>query len=263
MARKEKKPERAGVTHVYEGPEVLSALLAAAGAEVSAEQVAGKFAAAQAQGLERSEVVPALFTEEPRFESPDDARRLYGNLFGLWDRIAAGLGSTDDAPALAEEGGAGPALPLPERGLEQGDRLAPEVVESVWRHLDALPERERRRKEDKFQNVQPDLAAWLDDVPLPAAGGLAARDLAFEAWAMFDQAFGDRVQAVEWKELKALESEPPPAESEQPALAAYAAEQLDLLADEDPDFGEEQRAQVERVIAAVVAALTRAVRAVN
>jgi hypothetical protein len=36
-------------------------------------------------------------------------------------------------------------------------------------------------------------------------------------------------------------------------------EQLDNLADEDPAFGAEERAQVERVLAAVAASLTYAV----
>ena len=53
---------------------------------------------------------------------------------------------------------------------------------------------------------------------------------------MFDQAFGERLGAVEYRELRALEKEPPPLEASQPALAAYVAEQLDMLADEDPEL---------------------------
>ncbi|MEY2667931.1 MAG: hypothetical protein RJA59_569, partial [Pseudomonadota bacterium] len=56
-----------------------------------------------------------------------------------------------------------------------------------------------------------------------------------------------------------LEAEPPALESVQPALAAYVAEQLDNLEDEEPAFGATERAQVERVVAAVGAALTRVV----
>ncbi len=78
---------------------------------------------------------------------------------------------------------------------------------------------------------------------------------------MFDQAFGDRLGAVEFRSLRALQDEPPPPEDAQPAVAAYVAEQLDHLADEEPGFGPAERAQVERAIAAVVAALGRAVRA--
>jgi hypothetical protein len=244
---------------IYEGPEVLTALLAQAGSPLAAEEVAERFAAAQAVGEERGEVIPGLFEDEPRFASPDDARRLYSNLFGLWNRLAAGLGPIDDTPEVAPP--APPPEPLPERGSEDGDRLSSEIVEATWRHLAALRAREAGRLRDRFASDQPDLSAWLDQVELPESGGLAASDLAFEAWAMFDLAFGDRLGAVSSRELSALEAEPPPLEAEQPALGAYAAEQLDNLEGEDPDFGPTERAQVERVVAAVAAALTRAVSA--
>ena len=52
--------------------------------------------------------------------------------------------------------------------------------------------------------------------------------------------------------------EPPPLDAEQPALAAYAAEVLDLLSEEDETFGAGPRAQVERVVAAAAAALASA-----
>jgi hypothetical protein len=146
------------------------------------------------------------------------------------------------------------------RGIATGSAVPGDVVEAVWRHLAAAPPREVQRRRDRFQNVQPDLVAWLDAAPLPEPGALAALDLAFEAWAMLDQAFGDRLRAVEWSELRALEDEPPPLEASQPALAAYAAEQLDILADDDRAFGAAERAQTEKVVAAALAALTRAVR---
>ena len=78
---------------------------------------------------------------------------------------------------------------------------------------------------------------------------------------MFDQAFGDRLDAVDFRSLRALEEEPPPVEGGQPAVAAYVAEQLDNLGVEDAAFGAAERAQVERTIAAVIAALGQALRA--
>ncbi len=252
--RRDESPD-AGVAAIYEGPEVLSALLARAGSPLEAEEVAERFATALAAGESRSEAIPGLFPEEPRFASPDDARRLYGNLFGLWNRVEAGLGPTDDAPELAL-----PPVEAPERGLQAPGPLSADFVEQMWRYLAAAPEREGRRLRDRFQNVQPDLSAWLDDVALPETGGLAAADLVFETWAMFDHGLDDRLGKVAWKEVHALEAEPPPLESEQPALAAYVAEQLDNLADEEPAFGAAERAQVERVVAAAAAALGRAVR---
>ena len=248
-----------GLDPIYEGPEVLGALLAKAGSPHGADEVAATFKRAQSRKEPRAAVIPTIFPNEPRFDSPEDARRLYGNLFGLWARLEAGLGTEDDAPAVPEPAPApAEAAPLQGRGTEIGPELSHELVEAVWRHLAALPDRELRRRRDRFMNGQPDLSAWLESVPVPDAGGLAAADLTFEAWAMFDHAFGDRLGVVVFRDLAALEREPPSLEAVQPALAAYVAAQLDLVADEDPAFGDSERAQVERAVAPAVAALTGA-----
>ena len=250
---------RSGLDAIYEGPEVLGALMAKAGSPHGVEEVAATFRRAQSRGEPRNAVIPTLFPNEPRFGSPEEARRLYANLFGLWARLEAGLGTEDDAPAPVPNPTPGPPVAeLPGRGTELGPELSHDLVESVWRHLAALPDRELRRRRDRFMNGQPDLSAWLESLPMPDAGGLAAADLAFEAWAMFDQGFGDRVGAVAYRDLAALEREPPALETVQPALAVYVAEQLDLVADEDPAFGDSERAQVERAVATAVAALTGA-----
>lgn len=248
----------AGVAPVYEGPEVLTALLQRAGSPHDAEEVAAVFTRAQKKGEPRSAVIPGLFVEEPRFEEPDAARRLYSNLFGLWARLAAGLGPHDDAPALLEPRPAPP--PLPERGSTPGDTVPGDLVEAVWRYLVELSPRELRRRRDRFENVQPDLVAWLEATPLPESGAMALMDLAFEAWAMLDQAFGEKLAAVDHRDLREIEKEPPLIEDTQPAIAAYVEEQLDNLADEDPAFGPQERAQVEKVLATVVSGLTDAVR---
>ncbi len=264
MSRRPRRRERGGtgaaegLPPIYEGPEALRALLLRAGAEVTAEEVIERFTRAVAAKEPRSAVIPCLFTAEPRFASPDEARRLYGNLFGLWARLEAGLGAHDDAPDVVPE--PPPPPPLPERGLTPGRQVPLDLVEAVWKHLAAAPPRELDRKRDRYMNVQADVVAWLDGVPLPGSGALAATDLAFEAWAMFDQAFGERLPLVEWKALKRLEQEPPPAEATQPAVAAYAAEALDTLAAEDEAFDEPARAQVEKVVATLLAALTEALR---
>jgi hypothetical protein len=250
-------PPPTGLAPVYEGPEVLTALLSSAGSPHDAKAVADTFSRAQAAGEPRSAVIPALFPTEPHFGTPEAARRLYSNLFGLWARLAAGLGPHDDAPEVAPE--PPPPPPLPERGSQTSPVLPPELVEAVWRHLAAAPLREVQRRKDRFQHAQPDLAAWLDAAPLPESGALAALDLAFEAWTMLDLAVGDRLGTAEFADLRAMRDEPPPLEETQPALAAYVAEQLDNLADEDPSFAEPERAQVERTLAAAVAALLRAV----
>ncbi len=246
-----------GIEPVYEGPEVVTELLRRAGSAHGAEEVAEAFARALKKGEPRSAVIPGLFPVEPRFAGPDEARRLYANLFGLWARVAAGLGPRDDAPVVVD---APPPVPaLPDRGSVSGDTVPGDLVEVVWRHLAALAPRELQRRRDRFQNAQPDLVAWLDAIPLPEPGALAAMDLAFEAWAMLDHAFGDALRAVEHHDLRELEKEPPVLAATQPAIAAYVEEQLDNQADEDPAFGAEERAQVEKVLSAVVAALTEAV----
>jgi hypothetical protein len=249
----------AGIAPVYEGPEVLDALLARAGSPHDAAAVTDVFRRAQAAGEPRAAVIPGLFPDEPHFATPEDARRLYSNLFGLWARLSAGLGPHDDAPEVSPEPAAVESE-LPERGAVPGLTVPADVVDEVWRYLAAAPFREVQRRRDRFQNVQPDLGAWLDATPLPESGALAALDLAFELWAMFDQAFGDRLGVVEFGVLRTLQKEPPPIQEAQPAIAAYVAEQLDLIADEDPTFGEAERAQVERTVAALVAALGEAVR---
>lgn len=264
MSRRPRRGERGGtgapggVAPIYEGPEALEALLRRAGAAVTAEDVVARFTQAVARHEPRSAVIPSLFLEEPRFASPDEARRLYGNLFGLWARLEAGLGPHDDAPEVVPE--APPPPPLPERGLVPGAQVPPEVVDAVWKTLAALPPRELARRRDRYMNVQADVVAWLDVAPLPEAGALAATDLAFEAWAMLDQAFGERLGTADWKALARLAEEPPPAEATQPAIAAYAAEALDVLEAEDETFGAAARAQVEKAVATVLAALTAALR---
>ncbi|HUK66795.1 MAG TPA: hypothetical protein VLV17_08190 [Anaeromyxobacteraceae bacterium] len=240
--------------HVYEGPAVLSDLLERSGSPHRAEEVAARFQRAQASGEERSDVIPGLFPEEPRFSSPDEARRLYGNLFALWDRVSADLSVSEDAPATEPES-VRPPPPLPARGAAHGSLLTGALIDAVWKHLDALSERDARRLRDRCESAQPSLTAWLTALPLPDEAVPAAQDLAFEIWAMFDVAFGDRVEAVEFRELRALWAEPPPLETSQPALAAYVAEALDLVAEEDPAFDASARAQVERVVATEVAAL--------
>jgi hypothetical protein len=237
---------------------VLGALLASAGSPHDAEAVAAMFVRAQKSRESRSTVIPALFPDEPRFDSPDAARRLYANLFGLWDRVAAGRGAHDDAPEVVVE--PPPVPPLPERGSVSGDVVPADIAEAAWRHLAAASVRELQRRRDRFTNVQPDLVAWLEATPLTEVGAVAAMDLAFELWSMLDQSFGERLGTVDYRDLRELEREPPPISEPQPALAAYVDEQLENLADEDPGFGPEERAQVEKTLAAAVAALTRAVR---
>jgi hypothetical protein len=255
--RARKDPLARGLTPVYEGPEVLAALLAKAGSPFDVDEVSGRFAVAIASGENRSAVIPSLFEEEPHFATPEDARRLYANLFGLWGRIAEGRGPHDDAPEVVPE--PTPPPTLPERGTVSGCSPPSDFVDGVWRMLAALPDRELRRLRDRFANTQPEVSAWLEEQPVADSAVAPIHELAFETWAMFDQCFGERLGVAAWDELRTLEREPPPLETEHPALATYVSEQLDNLGDEDANFGATERAQVERAIATIAAALTSAV----
>lgn len=258
MSRRPRKPPpSAGIAPVYEGPEVLAALLERAGSPFDVDEVAARFTAAVAAGEARSAVIPSLFEEEPHFATPDDARRLYANLFGLWGRIAEGRGPHDDAPEIVAEPPEPPAMP--ERGTIPGSSPPADVVDGTWRLLAAASDREVGRLRDRFANTQPDLGAWLDDLTLSDPAASAVHELAFETWAMFDQCFGERLGVAPWAELRGLEREPPPLEADHPALAAYVSEQLDNLGDEDPNFGASERAEVERALGAIAAALSGAV----
>lgn len=261
MTRKTRTPRPGGLTPIYEGPEVLAALLQRAGSPCDVDEVAARFAAAIAAGEGRAAVIPSLFEEEPHFSTPEDARRLYANLFGLWGRIAEGRGPHDDAPEVADEPPEPPdAQPLPDRGTAGGNSPNSEIVDGTWRRLAAAPERERRRLRDRFANAQPELGAWLDELPLAGPAVPPVQELAFETWAMFDHAFGERLGVAAWSDLRELEREPPPLETDHPALAAYVSEQLDNLGDDDANFGAAERAQVERALATVAAALAAAIR---
>lgn len=257
MNKRERRAGNPGITPQYEGPQVLEALLARAGCPLGSEEVEERFREAIENGVERSDAVPSLFDAEPRFESPEEARRLYANLFGLWARIRAGRGAGPEPLPVPAPEQTGPP-PVPERGSATGREVPRDFVEAVWRHLDALPERDRRRARHHFETAQPDLASWVDALPLPDVGAVAASDLVFECWAMLDAAFGDRLGTASWADIRALGSEPPPLEHEQPAIAAYVAEVLDLVAAEEPDFGPSERAQVERAMATAIAAMDRA-----
>ena len=218
----------------YEGAAALTSLLSRAGSPLTAGEVAAAFQRARAAGEERSAVIPTLFPQEPRFAGPEEASRLYGNLFALWEHSAAGDPVTPAAEPVEEAAAIRPAPPLPPRGAASGDALATDLVEAVWKHLAALEPRERQRLLDRFEGAQPDLVAWLDARPLGDGATVAARDLAFEAWAMFDVAFGERLEAAAFDDLRSAQDEPPALEASQPALAAYVSEALDLVEEEDP-----------------------------
>jgi hypothetical protein len=83
-----------------------------------------------------------------------------------------------------------------------------------WRYLDDLPERERRRLEDAFENHDDALVGSLDAAGLSDDGYLATRRLVFELYALIELGRPSGRQ-----ELGGARSIPP-------ALRAYADEAL-------------------------------------
>lgn len=245
---------------------MLDRLLAKAGAEVDGRGAASRFAAAIAEGKLPPQVIPGLFPKEPRFGGPEEAMRLYGNLFGVWDRLASGedpaaLDRVAPAPEEEEALPAGPPpVELPPRGSVEGREVPHEVVEGTWMLLADLVPRERTRRHDRYGNVQSELSEWarLAD-GLSGVGQETLELLCFELAEMFDHAFGDRFGAVRYRALEAAAGDD--ADRLQPYAADYVAETLDEAEDEvEEGLTDEERRQVEAYARRAIVAMTGAVR---
>ncbi|MGI5861405.1 MAG: hypothetical protein ACOX6T_05025 [Myxococcales bacterium] len=205
---------------VYEGEEVLADLLQAAGARLDVAAVKERLSAAQAKGEEPSAVFPRLFEGEPRFPAPEVALRLYANLFGLWDRLAAG-GPVEPAAAAPESEAEREPAPAP-APVGEGE-WSDEFVEAAWRYLADLPERELERLEHRYENTQSELAEAVRFEAGEAPVAVETADaLAFEIWAMYGLARPKaKPRQVTMAELQnARESSEVP----QPALDRYLVE---------------------------------------
>jgi hypothetical protein len=159
---------------------VLEKLLAASGTIADAEDVAGAFEKAVKEGVPAPVVIQALWEDEPRFESPDDAARLFGNLLGLYELIAEGQKVDLSAPGAKVKR---EKATRPEPFGDEGPTDA--FVESAWRWFDDFP-KERQRFEHAFENRQDALISWLDDAGLDDAGFALARHLVGEVFAMLE-----------------------------------------------------------------------------
>lgn len=278
--KKTKGPERGEevsssmVPRIFEGLEVVDRLLLKAGAGVDGRGAAERFVTAIEEGKHPSEVIPGLFPNEPRFGGPEEALRLYGNLFGIWDRMAVG-----DPPASLEAmilrpslNGAGaeeePEPPaalaveaLPLQGSIEGRQVPYEVVEGIWQLLASLAPRERTRRQDRYANLQSELSEWARLAEgLSGVGQEILEYLCFELAEMFDHAFGRRFGAVSWKALE--EATPGDADRLQPYAADYLSESLEEAEDEDDEALEhEERVLVEALGRRAIVAMTAAVRA--
>lgn len=257
--------------HHYQGVEFLDRLLIRAGASVDARGAIERFTLAIRDGGAASAVIPTFFPGEPRFAGPEEALALYGNLLGAWDLLEDG---TDPAELLAPrppepelpaeepevEGEEEEAAPIeePPRGSVEGPELPPEFVDATWRWLDALPNREKVRVRDRYENVQPDLAEWARSQGLPGVAQDVLERLVFELSDLFDRAFGERYGLVKFRALGGADASE--GRRLQPAAAAYVDESLaEVEADDDAPVEPGERDELERLALQALAAMAGAV----
>ncbi len=269
--KRKTRPKRAPeLARVYEGIEILDALLHEAGAEVDGKQAIARLATAIAERRPAAEVIPTLFSEEPHFAGSEYAMRLYGNLFGVWDLLLAGRSPEELGAARAptppppeedfgpEEGGP-LEYALPARGSIPGDVVPFEVVEGTWQMLQSLTERERSRRLDRYENTQSELAEWARSVEgLSEIAEETLEYLCFELAQMFDQAFGERFGSVEYGAL--VSAETGEVDRLQPYVVDYLEESLDEAEEEEEGLPAEERATVEALGKRAIVAMTRAIR---
>ena len=74
----------------FEGQEVLQKLLTQSGSLADVDDVAEAFKKAVKQNVPAPVVIQALWEDEPRFNSPDEAAQLFSNLLGLYELVASG-----------------------------------------------------------------------------------------------------------------------------------------------------------------------------
>lgn len=236
---------RDDVDRAFEGQAVLQKLLTASGTLADVEDVVGAFQQAVKEGVPAPVVIQALWDDEPRFESPRDAARLFGNLLGLFELVEAGkpLQLTKSGPKVKRE-----KAPRPEPFGKEGPTDV--FVEAAWRWFDDFP-KERQRFEHAFENTQDELVSWLDASGLEDAGFGLARHLVGEVYAML---------ALGGWELASVATERIPEQASLDALPAALNTWIDeslfeATSDEEQPLAEKEGQQVRAVVARAVTAL--------
>jgi hypothetical protein len=239
-------------TRQFEGAQTLDGLLDLAGSPCDTAEVLARMRAAHAEGRPHSDVIPTLFSEEPRFPSPELARRLYQNLLGLWDLVEEGK-----AVRLEEEG---PRPPRPKK--EKPAQPAPfhpevpsgEFVEAAWRYLED-DEKARTRLLHAFENRQDGLLGALDAAGLTDEGYGVARHLLFELHAMLELGWPPGLSFVDPAALEKDSDAPPVPDT----LQTYADEALfEAEQDEEHPLSPEELERVRTLVRRGLAALWRA-----
>lgn len=243
------------VPRVYEGEAILAPLLQSLGARMDVAGLKEAIRAAQERGEAAAGLFPTLFEKPPRFGSPEQAVRLWGNLFGLWDRIASGGPVEPASPqprAAAEEQSAPEPSPRPEP-LGDGP-LTDAFVQAAWRHLGGLPERELEKLSHRFDNTQSELAELVQFEAGESNAAIDTADtLAFEIWAILGMARPDgALRSVSVEEFHQARASSDPID---PALDRYLTEIIGEaeLSDEEP-LSEEDAPEVLELARAVARA---------
>lgn len=232
----------------FEGVQTLDGLLDLSGSSMNTAQVFEVMRAAHAEGRSHSDVIPSLFEDEPRFPSPDIARRLYQNLLGLWDLMEEGR------PVRLDEGPRPPrpkkVKPVPPTPFHP-EAPSGEFVEAAWRYLED-DEKARTRLGHSFENRQDALLGALDAAGLTDEGYGVARHLLFELYAMLELGWPPGITSVDPAALEA-DTEAPPVP---PALRTYADEALfEAEQDEEQPLPSQELEAVRRLVHRGLAAL--------
>jgi hypothetical protein len=228
----------------FEGATVLAELLELAGSPYGPDEVLQSFREGQHAGLAPSDVIPTLFSAEPRFADPGLARRLFQNLLGLWDL----------APRRTSLAAPGPrpkrAKPVPPAFLLDATP-SPEWVDSARRYLLENP-RAKERLLHSFENRQDALVTFLDEGGLSDEGYGVLRRLAFELHAMLELGCGAAPGRVDPAAL----TKSPGGDGGPSALILYADEALfEAEQNEEAPVPAEERAALRGSTRKLVAAL--------
>lgn len=223
----------------FEGQEVLQKLLTQSGSLADVDDVAEAFKKAVKQNVPAPVVIQALWEDEPRFDSPDQAAQLFGNLLGLYELVASG--ATLDLRVKSVKVKREKAQKPEEFGTQEPDDG---FIDQAWRYFDDFP-KERQRFEHAFENRQDSLVSWLDGSGLEDAGFALARHLVGEVFAMLELG-GREVKTIYESELPAAAS----LEALPKALAEWIEESLfEATSDEAHPLSETEAGLVRDVVA--------------
>ncbi len=248
-SRKKEQAELAELERRFEGRARLQALLEKAGVLADVEDVAEAFRAAQKDDVPAATVINALFEDEPQFGSPQDARALFGNLFGLWELLQTGANVDLKAPLERPKAPPAPVVPtyFPKEGPDDV------WVERAWRYLEVAPPKERQKLQHAYDHRTDWLVTWLDEQGLSGLGFGFAQHLLFELFSMLElgspKGIGVAAAPVNKDEGVQVPS----------ALAAYAEEAVfEAEHDEEEPLPQEEARRLHSIMGQALGALWKA-----